>query len=103
MSALLKKLALFAAAATAIGLGGAGTAQASAPGQLDSGGRLNPGATLYSPNGSQALTMQTDGNLVLYAPGHVAIWESRTAGHAGSILIEQTDGVTIQVVGWVWG
>jgi hypothetical protein len=97
MSALWKKLGLLTTAATAIALGGAGTAHASAPGQLDSGAQLNPGDTRYSPNGSQALTMQTDGNLVLYAPGHVAIWESHTDGHAGSILIEQTDGNLVVV------
>jgi len=35
---------------------------------LDNGARLNPGASLYSPNGSQAFAMQNDGNLVRYAP-----------------------------------
>lgn len=50
------------------------------------------GATLYSPRGTHALTMQTDGNLVLYAPGHVAIWATGTAGQNGAILTEQSDG-----------
>jgi hypothetical protein len=97
LSALLKKLALLTATSATIGLGGAGAAQAATPGQLDGGARLNPGATLYSHNGSQTLTMQTNGNLVLYAPGHVAIWASRTAGHANSILIEQSDGNLVVV------
>jgi hypothetical protein len=35
--------------------------------------------------------MQTDGNLVLYAPGGVPIWSSRTYGHAGAALHVQDD------------
>jgi hypothetical protein len=77
----------------AIGLAPATAAHASTPGQLDSGATLGPGATLYSPSGNMALTMQTDGNLVLYAPGHVAIWSTGTSNAGnGTILAEQTDG-----------
>lgn len=39
-----------------------------------------------------ALTMQTDGNLVLYAPGHVAIWATGTSSAGNStILAEPSD------------
>jgi CHAP domain len=89
---LLKKCALVTTIATAITLSGAGSAEAATPGQLDSGAKLGSGATLFSPGGGQALTMQTDGNLVLYAPGHVAVWSTGTAGQNGAILAEQSDG-----------
>lgn len=78
------------------------------------GERLNPGDQLTSLNGRYLLVMQGDGNLVeydagrsvwtsntaghsgsdfeaqsdgnfvVYAPGHVSVWESNTAGRAGS-------------------
>jgi hypothetical protein len=35
--------------------------------------------------------MQADGNLVVYAPGHVAVWASNTAGHPGTVLQMQDD------------
>lgn len=38
------------------------------------------------------LEMQSDGNLVLYGPGHVALWASGTNGHPGSYLQVQNDG-----------
>jgi hypothetical protein len=87
-----KKCMLLTAVATVLALSSPAAAWAAAPGQLDSGARLGSGATLFSPGGSHALTMQTDGNLVLYAPGQRAIWSSGTAGQRGAILAEQTDG-----------
>jgi lysophospholipase L1-like esterase len=36
--------------------------------------------------------MQGDGNAVVYSPGHLAQWESHTAGHPGSTLAIQDDG-----------
>lgn len=76
-----------------IGFAPVTAALAATPGQLDSGATLGPGATLNSPSGNMALTMQTDGNLVLYAPGHVAIWSTGTSNAGnGTILAEQTDG-----------
>jgi hypothetical protein len=91
-SAVLTKCALLTAVAVTVGLSGPGAAEAATPGQLDSGATLGSGATLYSPHGTYALTMQTDGNLVLYAPGHVATWSTGTAGRNGAILAEQGDG-----------
>ncbi|MBL7255259.1 hypothetical protein [Paractinoplanes lichenicola] len=38
------------------------------------------------------LEMQGDGNLVIYGPGHVALWSSGTAGRNGSVLRLQDDG-----------
>lgn len=84
---------------TAAVVGGSGalaiSASASAiPGQLDSGTAIDSGTSLNSPSGTMSLTMQTDGNLVLYRPGHVAIWASGTdrAANSGAILDEQPDG-----------
>lgn len=70
------------------GIAAAGTQ----PGQLDPGDTLYPGQSIVSPNGQWSLEMQTDGNLVLYAPRHSAIAESRTAGEPEVILQMQRDG-----------
>lgn len=85
------------------------------------GQRLSPGAKTYSPDGHYVLIMQDDGNLVeyawprplwasntnrpgtdlemqgdgnlvLYGPGHVAVWASNTDGHPGAYLQVQNDG-----------
>src|SRR6266516_148280 len=58
---------------------------------------LNPGETLWagqsltSGNG-YVLTMQGDGNLVIYTPSNQAVWYTRTDGNGGSRLSVQTDG-----------
>jgi hypothetical protein len=62
------------------------------PGQLDPGGMLDVGQSLVSPDGQYVLTMQGDGNLVEYAPGHVAVAASNTAGDDGAVLFMQNDG-----------
>jgi hypothetical protein len=41
-------------------------------------------------NGS-VTQFQSDGNLVVYATGHVAIWSTGTSGHPGSVLFMQND------------
>ncbi|HTH83200.1 MAG TPA: hypothetical protein VL490_09710 [Mucilaginibacter sp.] len=57
---------------------------------------LTPGQSIYSPNGNNRLTLQTDGNLVLYRKNsngsETGIWSSRTAGMASASLYFQTDG-----------
>lgn len=57
--------------------------------RLGSGQQLAPGDALV--NGSTQLEMQTDGNLVVYGAGHVAVWATQT-NQAGSTLEMQTDG-----------
>lgn len=47
---------------------------------------------LRSPDGRYSMKMQTDGNLVVYAPGHKALWQSNTDGNPGAYLLIQTDG-----------
>lgn len=45
--------------------------------------------TLVAPNQQFSLTMQTDGNLVLYNNHSRALWSSNTAGNPGSYLTNQ--------------
>ena len=55
---------------------------------------LSTGQSLSSANGQYELTMQQDGNLVLYknAPFQVALWSSETQGNSGSSATMQADG-----------
>lgn len=41
---------------------------------------------------TDALVMQQDGNLVLYAPGGIPVWSSGTNGNLGPYLVVQDDG-----------
>lgn len=54
------------------------------------------GQSIYSPSHSCRLTLQTDGNLVLYKENsngtETGIWSSRTVGQASTGLYFQTDG-----------
>ena len=59
--------------------------------RLNPGDTLGPGERIQSPNGRYVLTMQTDGNLVLLAPGNRAVWASGT-GEGSSVLTMQPDG-----------
>ena len=60
--------------------------------KLSAGERLTAGQSLTSPNGKYDLTMQTDGNLVLYDSASQAVWNSKTYGHPGATLAVQNDG-----------
>ncbi len=54
---------------------------------------LKKGASLTSRNGAYTLTLQTDGNLVLYRKGSgKALWASNTDGRPGLRVIMQGDG-----------
>lgn len=58
---------------------------------LAAGQALFPNQRLVSTDGQYVLVMQTDGNLVIYAPGNRAVWASGT--HAGGSGLEmQGDG-----------
>ena len=63
-------------------------------GYLYSGEGLGKGQTLNSCDGRFSLTMQTDGNLVLYQSGVGALWATGTTGYTGRNLsaFMQTDG-----------
>ena len=52
------------------------------------------GQAVWDPNGCHELTMQTDGNLVLYnyCTGGNAIWSSRTNGTGAKVMYVQDDG-----------
>jgi len=58
---------------------------------LLSGVRLYPGQSLESSNSKYTLSMQTDGNLVIYS-AKGPIWSSRTNGKGVAFLIMQNDG-----------
>ncbi|MHA7134222.1 NlpC/P60 family protein [Oerskovia turbata] len=77
-------------------LGGALTAlpahaEAETP-RLFGGEELHGGQRLVSPSGNLVLVMQTDGNLVLYAPGGNVRWQTDTDGNPGAFARFQTDG-----------
>ena len=64
---------------------------ANAPNVLTAGRFLVPGASIYSPSRTTRLTLQTDGNLVLYQ-NEKYVWDSRTAGKPAVRAILQNDG-----------
>ena len=67
---------------------------------------LFAGQTIWSGNGSYKLTMQSDGNLVVYGPSG-AIWSARTGGQPGARASMQSDGHLVVYIGhipvWVSG
>jgi eukaryotic-like serine/threonine-protein kinase len=60
---------------------------------LASGGTLQPGQSIVSPNGQYILSMQPDGNLVEY-PRHGSrpSWQSGSSGNFGAYAVVQVDG-----------
>lgn len=58
---------------------------------LSSGQRLNVGEYLISDGGNNILTLQEDGNLVLYRSGSV-VWHSNTWLNLASYVVMQSDG-----------
>jgi hypothetical protein len=65
------------------------------PGIVGSGVELAIGHSIAARGGFTRLTMQSDGNLVLYArraAGEVARWASGTNGQPITACIMQTDG-----------
>ena len=74
---------------------GSGPARAAVGTAVGTAGLL-PGEMLLAGQsigtGRDVLTMQADGNLVLYAPGSIPVWASNTPGHGGAQLVMQADG-----------
>lgn len=60
--------------------------------QLVTGQQLHQGQYLQSSDGRYRLVLQSDGNLVLYAPGYRVLWKSNTSGTINPYLIVQGDG-----------
>ncbi|SDI94076.1 D-mannose binding lectin [Frankineae bacterium MT45] len=70
-----------------------GSASAVTPtGLLPAGSTLLAGQSLSSPNSRFVLSMQGDGNLVIYDFFHRPMWASNTSGKGVSHLVVQTDG-----------
>jgi GH24 family phage-related lysozyme (muramidase) len=59
---------------------------------LGSGQTLASGATLRSPDGKIALTVQVDGNVVLRDPNRKVLWSTGTTDRAGARLVMRTSG-----------
>jgi hypothetical protein len=57
----------------------------------DAGPILTQGQTIYSPNNLYRLTLQTDGNLVLYSSSNVGLWNSQTQGTSALAFFFQSD------------
>jgi phage-related protein len=53
---------------------------------------LASGSSLVSSNGWYQLVVQSDGNLVVYSKGGVAVWNSGTQGNGPVYLVAQADG-----------
>jgi peptidoglycan hydrolase-like protein with peptidoglycan-binding domain len=78
---------------TKAALGNPGSSSAGTPpGQLNPGERITSGTQIASPDGKFVLQMQSDGNLVLRAPGNIPLGNTHTAGNDGTIAVMQTDG-----------
>ena len=60
--------------------------------RLDAGQQLTKGQNLVSTNGEYRLSMQTDGNLVIYDASNKALWNTKTQGTDAAKLIMQADG-----------
>jgi CHAP domain len=61
-------------------------------GTLGVAASLTAGQSLQSCKNGYRLSMQTDGNLVLYTSSHYALWSSRTNGKGGQNAVMQGDG-----------
>ncbi|BBX37409.1 mannose-binding lectin [Mycolicibacterium mageritense DSM 44476 = CIP 104973] len=59
---------------------------------LTEGQKLEKGGSLTSNNGAYTLTLQDDGNLVLYVRGDQAVWSTETNGQDVVRAEVQTDG-----------
>lgn len=60
--------------------------------RLTNGQSLQPSESLASPNGSFSLSLQTDGNLVLYDQDGQPVWASGTDGREVGSATMQEDG-----------
>jgi hypothetical protein len=88
-SATLVVAAICGIGLTGVSLANAGTAQAD---RVAVNEQLNSGERITSPDGRYTLELQSDGNLVEYGPGHVAVWATGTSPGGGTIARLQGDG-----------
>jgi hypothetical protein len=85
--AALRVLELKAAHGLLPAVAPAGDAHSLIGGQVVLGGQR-----VTSPDGRYLLTLQTDGNVVDYAPGNRPLFSTGTFGQPGDALVMQTDG-----------
>ena len=62
---------------------------------LSKGQTLSSGSSLNSPNGRYRVTMQTDGNLVLY-DGSRLIWTTITKARGSRVTLQQDGNLVLQ-------
>lgn len=99
---LTRRISVIVAAAllltliTVVGLlegGGGPSGNATHVSTISSGGYLQPGHSIVSPNDQYSLVMQSDGNLVEYStPSRIVQWESDTSGNFNAYIVMQADG-----------
>lgn len=59
---------------------------------LSTGTTMTSNQYLQSADGRYHVLMQSDGNLVVYAPGYMVVWSSSTGGNPGAYVVVQSDG-----------
>jgi hypothetical protein len=91
MKHAVRRLAIAVGLLASTGLLAAQPAQASSD-TLNVNQQLHANQSLTSTNGQYQLIMQTDGNLVEYGPGGLALWSSQTGGNPGAWAVLQGDG-----------
>jgi hypothetical protein len=59
--------------------------------QLNKGSDLTTGNSIFSPDGKYKITLESNGNMVLYN-NNTQVWQSNTAGQGATKLSLQNDG-----------
>jgi YD repeat-containing protein len=62
-------------------------------------GSLQPGQSMLSPDGRFKLTLQRDGNVVLYNAANGVLWMTGTVGSGANWLVLQNDGNLVLYTG----
>lgn len=90
VKAAIVAAAMLATPAAILGLSVSSASASAGQATLMPGQVLHGGQSLI--DGPYTMAMQTDGNLVLYASGNQALWQSHTYNNPGSDAVMQTDG-----------
>ncbi|UOY01114.1 L,D-transpeptidase family protein [Blastococcus sp. PRF04-17] len=102
-SALLRAFLVLLCAAGVVALSVTAPVAAAEPAVLAPGQQLGVGQNLRSSDGAYRLTVQPDGNVVLYAADGRAVWNTGTARSGATRLVMQSDGnLVLYGTGAVW-